>query len=432
MSDVVRDLESLRPTIEPVADAFANAGHRLYLVGGVVRDLRLGRLSGFDIDFTTDARPATIKQLIAPLASAVWTQGERFGTIGATVNGQALEITTHRAENYDPESRKPVVSFGDKLEEDLSRRDFTINAMAVEVPGDELHDPFGGAADLEARVLRTPLSPEVSFTDDPLRMLRAARFVSRFGLSVDPGVLAAARELASRIKIVSVERVADETERLLLVDDPTAGLAFLRETGLLSLAIWGDAAELSEPEVRLAGALAAATEGSELSCAPLVRRAGLLWSCDVAAVLRRLNYSNHDQRATTSLVTAVRGWIHGGDGGDGGDAARSPAARGRRLLSQVESPEAPLALARNLAAYADDVAVVRSARQLIGVVQELQAADDVGPYHAPLTGGQIMRVLDIAPGPIVGQAQRLLRSHRLDHGPMSTDEAVALIRQHFA
>jgi poly(A) polymerase len=414
-------LAGLRSTIDPLAERFADAGHRLYLVGGIVRDLQLGRLSGFDIDFTTDARPRVIKQLVDPLADAVWTQGERFGTIGASVNGDHLEITTHRAERYDPESRKPVVSFGDELHEDLSRRDFTINAIAIEVPGDELHDPFGGATDLADRVLRTPLSPEVSFTDDPLRMLRAARFMSRFKLTVDHGVLEAATALASRIEIVSVERVADEIERLLAVDDPTPGLEFLRTTGLLSLAL----AKMSDADERLACALAARPPlgGTDDSVTVLVRRSGLLWSTDVRAVLSRLRYSNHHRATTVALVGAVREWV---------TAGHSTPADGRRLLSEVGDPDAPLALAANLVAVHPDAGLAASARRLIETLEELRAAGDVGPFDPPLSGAEIMAALDIAPGPVIGQIQRFLRSHRLDHGPFTADEAVELIRGRFA
>lgn len=406
-------LAPIGPTVEPVATRFREAGYRLYLVGGIVRDVQLGRLSGFDIDFTTDARPKEIKQLVSPLASAVWTQGEKFGTIGASVNGESLEITTHRAERYDPDSRKPVVSFGDDLREDLSRRDFTINAMAIEVPGNELHDPFGGAGDLASGLLRTPLSPKISFTDDPLRMLRAARFVSRFGLAVAPEVMTAAVELARRIKIVSVERVADELERLLAVTDPTPGFDFLRQTGLLSLAV----VDRSDLQEALACRLASAGSPED---SILVRRAGLLWGTDVGSVLRRLRYSNQDRKETVALVDAVRRWVEEG---------HSTLADGRRLLNRIKQVEAPRRLAANLIDHYDgDAAMVASANRLILVLGELEAADDVGPYRSPLSGSDIMRALDVPPGPIVGQAEKMLRAHRLDNGPFSADEAVELLQ----
>lgn len=403
-------LGTLAPVINPVAERFVAAGHRLYLVGGIVRDLSLGRLSGFDIDFTTDAQPKAIKSLVAPVAEHVWTQGERFGTIGAQVDGHALEITTHRAERYDPESRKPIVTFGDQLDEDLSRRDFTINAMAIEVPNGTLHDPFGGAADLAAKVLRTPLSPEVSFGDDPLRMLRAARFIARFDLSVADDVARAATELADRLDIVSVERVNDELERLLAIDDPSAGLDFIIETGLLAHAV----APMSVDDTVVARALAAAPGTA------LVRRAGLLWSTDVATVVTRLRYSNQEQADTKALVKGIRDWV---------DNNRSSPAEARRLIART-GIDAARALARNVEAVtAIDSNHRAAALRLVDVLDDLEAAGDVGPYDSPLSGADIMKLLDVEPGPIIGRAQKMLRQHRLDHGPIDATEAAELLQR---
>ena len=220
--------------VRPLADAFVAAGHRLYLVGGVVRDQLVGRDIGpdDDIDLTTDARPDRILEVVAPLADAVWRQGERFGTIGCRIGPRAFELTTHRAEAYSPDSRKPEVEFADAIEADLARRDFTVNAMALEVPEPRLVDPFDGAADLVAGRLRTPLAPEESFSDDPLRMLRAARFISGYGLAPDDGLVAAVHEMGGRLEIVSAERIRDELDKLIVVDDPAAGLWFLVDTGL--------------------------------------------------------------------------------------------------------------------------------------------------------------------------------------------------------
>src|SRR5690606_16135745 len=215
-----------------------------YLVGGIVRDQLLARplRDDADIDLTTDARPPAIKALVAPLASAVWTQGERFGTIGCTIGGRSYEITTHRGEAYEPHSRKPVVAFADSITEDLSRRDFTVNAMAAEVPGGRLIDPFGGAADLSASRLATPLSPEASFGDDPLRMLRAARFIAGYGLDADGALVKAVRAMAERMSIGSAERRRDELDKLLTVDAPSRGLWFLVDTGLVAQVLSGFAA----------------------------------------------------------------------------------------------------------------------------------------------------------------------------------------------
>ena len=203
-----------------------------------MRDLLLGDVdldgeAEVDIDLTTDALPKDTKRLVSGWADAVWTQGERFGTIGCQKDGRRFEITTHRAEVYVPDSRKPDVVYSDAIEADLSRRDFTINAMALALPDPELIDPFGGAADLAAGVLRTPLSPQESFSDDPLRMMRAARFIAKYGLDPDPALVAAVDEMRDRLEIVSAERVRDELDKLLVVDDPAPGLWFLVDTRLV-------------------------------------------------------------------------------------------------------------------------------------------------------------------------------------------------------
>jgi poly(A) polymerase len=233
--------ERFAPVLSEVADVaalFRSAGKRLYLVGGTVRDL-LGGLDfdGLDYDATTDARPDEIKKIIAPWADAVWTQGEKFGTIGARKGTRVYEITTHRAEAYHPDTRKPDVEFSDAIETDLSRRDFTVNSMALEVTADSptLVDPFGGAADLMTRVLRTPLDPDISFSDDPLRMMRAARFIARFQMTPVPELVAAVHRMKDRLEIVSAERIRDELNKLIVVDAPSAGLWFLVETGLADL-----------------------------------------------------------------------------------------------------------------------------------------------------------------------------------------------------
>jgi poly(A) polymerase len=222
--------------LAPLADRFREAGHHLYLVGGTVRDLLVdARADDFDLDLTTDARPDEIKACLSGWASAVWTQGERFGTIGAKFADRVIEITTFRAEAYTDDSRKPHVTYADDVETDLGRRDFTINAMALALTSGEtpiLVDPYGGAADLMQKVLRTPLGPEVSFNDDPLRMLRAARFIARLELEPVPQLVAAVERMASRLEIVSAERIRDELEKLITVDHPASGLWFLYDTGL--------------------------------------------------------------------------------------------------------------------------------------------------------------------------------------------------------
>ena len=219
------------PVADELGERFSRAGFTLALVGGSVRDALLGRL-GEDLDFTTDARPDDVLRLVEGWAEAVWDVGIAFGTVGAQKAGYRLEITTYRSESYDSSSRKPAVAYGDSLEGDLLRRDFTVNAMAVLLPGTRFVDPHGGLRDLARGVLRTPGPPEVSFGDDPLRMMRATRFVAQLGFSVDPAAVAAMRAMAGRIEIVSAERVRDELVKLVCGEHPREGLSLLVDVGL--------------------------------------------------------------------------------------------------------------------------------------------------------------------------------------------------------
>lgn len=218
-----------------LAKAFVGAGYQIYLVGGSVRDALLDSLrDDADLDLTTDARPDEIERLLRSSngVEGLWSQGRDFGTIGARVGGQVFEITTHRSDQYASETRKPEVIFGDDIEVDLSRRDFTFNCMALQIPDPLLIDPYGGLNDLHAGVLKTPLAAEVSFADDPLRMMRAARFMARFNLQPTAEVEAAVVKMAERLRIVSAERIREEFDRLLVLDNPSSGLWFLAHTGL--------------------------------------------------------------------------------------------------------------------------------------------------------------------------------------------------------
>lgn len=219
-----------------LALAFSAAGFELYLVGGIVRDQYLDRPldSESDLDLTTNARPEEIKAIVEPFAKTIWTQGERFGTIGVQLGERLVEITTYRKEVYDPKSRKPAVSFGEDVTIDLSRRDFSVNAMAIDAVTGELLDPWQGAKDLATNTLRTPLKAEISFNDDPLRMLRAARFSTKYRLVAVPELVEAAKQLSHRLGIVAIERIGEEIRRLLALEKPSQGVRFLAETGLLA------------------------------------------------------------------------------------------------------------------------------------------------------------------------------------------------------
>ncbi|RYY47710.1 MAG: CCA tRNA nucleotidyltransferase, partial [Actinomycetales bacterium] len=219
------------PVLADLGALFEAAGHELALVGGPVRDALLGRAVN-DLDLTTSARPDDVERIVAGWADAVWDVGREFGTLGLRKGGDQIEITTYRADAYDVSSRKPQVAFGDRLEGDLSRRDFTVNALAVRLPSAEFVDEFGGLADLAAGLLRTPVTPEQSFSDDPLRMMRAARFASQLGFGADDATVSAMTAMADRIEIVSAERVRDELVKLVCGGDPVAGLRLLVDTGL--------------------------------------------------------------------------------------------------------------------------------------------------------------------------------------------------------
>ncbi|MGH3358414.1 MAG: CCA tRNA nucleotidyltransferase, partial [Nocardioidaceae bacterium] len=229
--NAIRALLQVAPIVDDLGRRFADRGGSLALVGGSVRDALLDRL-GTDLDFTTSLRPDAIEAIVGQWADTMWDVGRRFGTIGCRKGDAQIEITTYRSDSYDGTTRKPSVEFGDSLDGDLARRDFTVNAMAVSVPDHAFIDPFGGLEDLADGVLRTPIEPEVSFGDDPLRMMRAARFTAQLGFRPDPSVTAAITAMADRIDIVSAERVRDELVKLLLGRHPRAGLRLLVDTGL--------------------------------------------------------------------------------------------------------------------------------------------------------------------------------------------------------
>jgi poly(A) polymerase len=438
----------------PLAARFEDAGKRLYLVGGIVRDLMLGRASDSpDLDFTTDARPAETKAILEGWADALWNQGERFGTIGARHGDRRYEITTHRAEAYSPDSRKPDVAFADAIEADLSRRDFTVNAMALALPEPELIDPFDGAADLAAGRLRTPLSAEVSFGDDPLRMMRAARFIAGYGLEPDAELVAAARALHERIGIVSAERVRDELDKLIVVDDPTNGLWFLVDNGLMdeflpelpamrleqdpihrhkdvlahTIAVINNVGPLDrdgrpnritrlaalfhdvgKPKTRAIGPSGVSFHHHEVVGARITRDR-----------MRALKYSNDDVEVVSRLVylhlrfhTYSMGWTD--------SAVRRFVRDAGPLLAELIELTRSDCTTRNQR-KADQLA--RRMDSLEERIAELQAQEELDAIRPDLNGEQVMEALGIAPGREVGQALAFLLELRLEEGPLGEDEA---------
>ena len=441
----------LQPIIDeaaPLAERFAAAGFTLYLVGGIVRDLLLGReLAGhLDFDLTTDARPEDTKRIVAGWADAVWTQGERFGTIGLKRGERAFEITTHRAEAYLPDSRKPEVVFADRIEADLSRRDFTVNAMAIDLEGLQLVDPFDGTADLAAGRLRTPLAPEESFGDDPLRMLRAARFIAGYGLKPDPELVAAATSMADRLSIVSAERIRDELDKLLVVDDPSDGLWFIVDTGLADhflpelpqMRVEQDPIHRHKDVLAHTIAVVAKTQPRRI-----VRLSALLHDVGkprtrefgpkgvsfhhhevVGARMARermkaLRYPKDDIEAVSRLVflhlrfhTYAMGWTDSAVRRFVRDAG--PLLDDLIELTRCDCTTRNARRAATLAQRMDDL----EAR--IAVLSEEEELKSLRP---DLDGAQVMAHLGIGPGRDVGEALSFLLEARIDEGPLGEDEA---------
>ena len=417
MSHPMLNLEGLRPLLEEtanLAELFAAQGKRLFLVGGAVRDLLLGQdLASADLDFTTDALPEEIKQIVEPAASSLWTQGEKFGTIGCVIGGRGCEITTHRREAYDHDSRKPAVVFGEDISEDLARRDFTINAIAVELPEGTLVDPFEGASALSERVLATPLSAEESFSDDPLRMLRAARFVAQFNLTPTEEVVRAMSEMGERLDIVSAERITDEIEKTLLLKDPTAAFGLLASTGL-SDRVFGE---------RFASR--ATVIGTRLAQLPRrleTRLAGLAMDAGLPRVLR---FPKSVLRKADFILTDAGSllWMLGSEVNQTGFGEASV-----KLVRewQVRALSSKLLL-RDNRKLIKAVAGERGLSEQYASFEKLYEENDIASLKVPVSGDEIMEHLKLPPGPLVGEAIAHITGLLIDHGQISQSEALERI-----
>lgn len=445
--------------VAALAGAFARAGRQLALVGGPVRDAFLGR-AVTDLDFATDARPDEILALVTPLSTAQWDIGREFGTIAARIAGQTVEITTYRADSYDSESRKPAVAFGDTLEDDLVRRDFTINAMALRLPERVLVDPWGGVEDLIARRITTPGPPELSFGDDPLRMMRAARFTSQLEFSVAADTVAAMTAMASRIEIISVERIADELSKLLKTDDPVPGIRLLVETGIAQLVLPEVPALRLEVDEHahhkdvyehsltvLQQAIALEKSRSVAGSAPdlVLRLAALLHDIgkpttrrlegggvvtfhhhDVVGAklsrrrLKTLHFDNDTIAAVSQLIelhlrffgytdaawtdSAVRRYVR-----DAGDQLER-----LHILTRADVTTRNVRKADRLSFAYDDL------EERIAAIAE---AEGIAAVRPDLDGEQIMAILGLSPSREVGEAYRFLLELRLDEGPLGVDRA---------
>jgi poly(A) polymerase len=447
------------PESTKLAAAFKAAGFKLALVGGPVRDAILGRL-GNDLDFTTDAKPAQSKKILEAWADSVWEIGAEFGTIAARKGEIEVEVTTYRSESYDLNSRKPDVQFGESIEGDLKRRDFTINAMALELTTEPptFLDLFGGIADLESKLIKTPGTAEDSFSDDPLRMMRAARFMSQLNFNVDPSVISAIKKMADRLSIISAERIRDEFIKTLMSPNPRLGLTLLVETGLadkflpeipkLKLEIdehhhHKDVYEHTLTVLEQAIALEERLAGPNLTLrlAALMHDIGkpktkelipgggvsfhhheVVGSRMTKERLRTLRFDNHVIKDVAQLVF-LHLRFHGYGSGEWTDSAV------RRYVRDAED----LLIHLHLLTRADCTTrnkkkadlLARTYDQLEDRIVALMAQEELNKIRPDLDGVEIMKILDIKPSPVVGQAYNHLLELRLEHGPLGVEKATA-------
>jgi poly(A) polymerase len=457
------DLVPVPPEAEALGSAFATAGHELHLVGGPVRDALMGRPCE-DLDFTTDARPEQVLEIVRPLASVTWTTGIEFGTVGAQVKGLRCEITTFRADRYDRASRNPEVVYGDSLADDLRRRDFTMNAMAVSVTGDRTFtDPYGGLADLARGVLRTPGTPEESFADDPLRMLRAARFVSTLGVALAPEVAAALRQMAPELGRITAERVQVELSKLLLGQAPRTGLEVLVDSGLADVvlpelpALRMAADEHGQHKDVYAHTLQVLDQAIELEDAGpdlVLRWAAVLHDVGKPATreflpggrvtfhhhevvgarlarkrLKALRYANEIVDDVSQLVF-LHLRFYGYRSSDWTDSAvRRYVRDAGPLLPRLHKLVRSDCTTRNKRkAQALSAAYDTLERR----IADLKAQEDLDALRPDLDGNQIMAALGIAPGPVVGRAYKYLLELRMEHGPLGEERALEELRRWYA
>ncbi|MGW1883485.1 CCA tRNA nucleotidyltransferase [Streptomyces sp. NPDC001970] len=463
----VSELLRVSPVADDLARRFQEAGFSLALVGGSVRDALLGRL-GNDLDFTTDARPEDVLKIVRPWADSVWEVGIAFGTVGcqkdAHVGGAPqrfqIEVTTYRSEAYDRTSRKPEVSYGDSIEEDLVRRDFTVNAMAVALPEKEFIDPHGGLEDLAARVLRTPGTPEASFSDDPLRMLRAARFAAQLDFEVAPEVVTAMEEMADRIEIVSAERIRDEFNKLILSAHPRKGLALLVDTGLAehfiaelpalrlesdehhrhkdvyehSLTVLDQAIELEQDGPDLVLRLSALlhdigkprTRRFESDGRVSFHHHEVVGAKMSKKRLTALKYSN-DMVKDISRLIELHLRFHGYGTGEWTDSAvRRYVRDAGPLLERLHKLTRSDCTTRNKRKAS---ALSRAYDGLEERIAQLKEQEELDSIRPDLDGNEIMEILGVGPGPVIGKAYKALLELRLENGPMEHEAAVAALKE---
>jgi poly(A) polymerase len=471
LREAVRRLAPVLPLLTELGSHFVDAGHEIALVGGPVRDAFLGRVSP-DLDLTTSASPDQSDAILTRWADARWDMGRAFGTIGARKGKHFVEVTTYRADAYDRISRKPIVAFGDNLTDDLIRRDFAVNAMAMRLPTLEFVDPHNGLADLAAKVLRTPGAPELSFADDPLRMMRAARFVSQLGFTATPEVVAAMTEMAPSLEIVSAERIREEFVKLIMGPAPRQGLALFVDTGLAahvmpelpalklevdehhrhkdvyehSLIVLEQAIALEGP----ADGPASSVPGPDL----ILRLAALLHDIGkpatrrfeddggvsfhhhemvgarmVARRMKAMRFDNETIKAVSRLVE-LHLRFHGYGGGEWTDSAvrryitdAGPLLPRLHRLTRADCTTRNVRRAQSLSRTYDDL------ETRIAALLEQEQLDAVRPE---LDGNEIAEILGIAPGPVLGRAYKHLLAVRMDQGPIGREAAVKALQAWWA
>jgi poly(A) polymerase len=464
MQNAVAELMRISPLADELAKLFAKAGYRLYLVGGSVRDMMLDRLSS-DLDFTTDARPDQVLKIVGVWGDAVWDVGIAFGTVGVTKQGMTLEITTFRADSYDRVGRNPEVTFGDSIEGDLLRRDFTVNAMAIDLANQTFVDPHNGLQALEDRVLDTPATPQESFADDPLRMLRAARFSAQLGFTAAPRVVDAMTSMADEIDRITAERVQAELSKLLLAGDPRPGIELLVETGLAdrvvpevsgmrlaidehhqhkdvyqhSLTVLEQAIDLessheptSEPDLilRLAALLhdigKPATREFQPGGGVSFHHHEVVGAKMARKRLRALKFSKEIVQDVSQLVF-LHLRFHGYGKGEWTDSAvRRYVTDAGDLLPRLHKLVRADCTTRNRKKAA---ALQATYDDLERRIEAIQAQEDLDRVRPDLNGEEIMRILGLRPGPDVGKAWKYLKELRLDRGPLAHDDAVAELKK---
>ncbi len=434
-----------------LGERFTAAGHELYLVGGSVRDMVLGRIAP-DLDFTTDAHPTQTTQLLRGWADRQYLVGVRWGTVGALKDGQRLEITTFRQEVYAEEHRKPSVTFGKDLPTDLSRRDFSINAMAIALPDGAFVDPYGGIRHLAARVLDTPLDPEVSFSDDPLRMVRAARFVGQLDVVPAPRVVEAMSAMRERLEIVSPERIRDELDKLLVGDHPANGLDLLVQTGvadqflpeLSAMQLEQDPVHRHKDVLHHTYAVVERTEpDATLRIAALLHDVGkpatrqitpdgvqfhhheMVGARMADKRMRELRYPNATIDEVRTLVELHLRFHGYGDGDGWTDAAvRRYVRDAGPLLDRLNQLTRADCTTRNEKKAARFARLQDELEERIARLAEQENLDALRP---PLDGAQVMAHLHLEPGPAVGEALRYLMDLRMERGPVDEAEAFELL-----